>query len=296
MDTAGDLLRDLAVTADPAVANRYRSVMSDRWNVIYAFGGVTMAAAASAARTHVADPRYALRSATASFLAPMTAGPLRYDVRTLRAGKGSRQLTVDVASEAKGAADEGRSDLHLMAIFAPDQPIDTRFTDPVPPEVPDPEDIRYEVPADYPVHRLNYHRSVEVKTAMGHLPWDPDFEPGEAKWAGWFRFRNTPRLPNGELDPLGYIPAADILGPAMLQKRGPTAEPMLVVSLELSVHFLANTRSEWLLQQSEVFQAADGYVSGMVHLWDRDRNLVATGIHRALMRPIDLKVLTGGRA
>lgn len=293
MDQAGDLLSDLTVTADADAPSRFRSVLSDRWNVIYAFGGVTMAAAASAARTYVDDPRYRLRSATASFLAPMKAGPLRYDVRALRAGKGSRQLTVDVAAEG---APEDHTDLHVTTTFAPDQPIDTRFTDPVPPEVPDPEAIRYEVPADYPVHRLNYHRSVEVKTAMGHLPWDPDFQPGEAKWAGWFRFRKPPFLPSGELDPLGYIPAADILGPAMLQKRGPTAPPMLVISLELSVHFLATTRSEWLLQQSEVFQAADGYVSGMVHLWDRDRNLVATGIHRALMRPIDLRTLTGGRA
>ena len=293
MDRAGDLLGDIRVTADAEVANRYRGHLSDRWNVVYAFGGVTMAAATSAARTHVDDPRYALRSATATFLSPITAGAVRFDARTLRAGKGSRQVAIDMAGEgaAASAGDEPRSDLHLVATFAPDQPIDTRFTNPVPPDVADPEDIQYEVPSDYPVHRLNYHRSVEVKTAMGHLPWDPDFEPGAAKWAGWFRFRKTPRLPTGELDPLGYIPAADILGPAMLQKRGPTAEPMLVVSLELSVHFLTPTKSEWLLQESEVFQAADGYVSGMVHLWDRDRNLVATGIHRALMRPIDFRKL-----
>jgi len=253
---------------------------------------VTMAAAASAARAHVADPRYTLRNASAMFLSPIPAGPLRLDARTLRAGRGSRQVTVDVAALGReGTPGDGRrSDLHLMATFAPDQSIDTRFAEPLPPDVPDPEDIRYRVPHEYPVHRLNYSKSVEVKTAMGHLPWDPDFEPGEAKWAGWFRFRKPPRLPNGELDPLAYIAASDILGPAMLQKRGPAAAPMLVISLELSVHFLASTRSEWLLQQSEVFQAADGYVSGMVHLFDRDRNLVATGIHRALMRPIDLRL------
>ena len=284
----GDLLRDIAATPDPETPGRYRADLPDSWNVVYVFGGVTMAAAVAAARTHVDDPRYQLRSATASFLNPVVAGPLRMDVRTLRAGKGSRQVTVDLASDGNPdhPAPEGRSDLHLMATFAPDRTIDTQFTEPTPPDVPDPGDIHYVVPGSYPFHRFNYHKSVEVKSAAGHLPWDPDFKTGPAKWAGWFRCLNSPRLPDGSLDPLGYIPASDILGPAMLQRRGPDAPRIMVVSLELSVHFLESTRSEWLLQQSEVFQAGDGYASGMVHLWDEERHLVATGIHRVVMRPV----------
>ena len=284
MPAIGDLLRDTRVSEDPTRSTdkqrRYQATIPDSWNILYAFGGVTMATAVNAARTALSQPSFDLLSATATFVAPIQAGPATIDVRTLRSGKGSEQMVVDLRS---GEGDH--SDLHVAVTFGPKRESDTRFADPPVPIVKKPDDTHPPPPpADYPMLKLPYHQSVEIKSCGDRMPWDTSWEGDKARWVGWFRFANTPRLADGTLDPIAYIPPCDMIGPALLQARGPKAAPTMVVSLEISVHFLQKTSSEWLLQDTQCYHAGDGYASGMVHLWDEQGTLVAHAIQRAVMR------------
>lgn len=290
MPAVGDLLRDTRVSLDSsfmpassgAPSRRFTAHIPDSWNILYAFGGVTMATAVRAAREALSQPSFDLLSATATFLSPVKAGPASIDVRTLRSGKGSEQMAVDLRGE--GSAEQ--SDLHVAVSFGPQRPSDTRIQDPEYPRVTRPEDTHPPAPPpDYPMLKLPYHRSVEIKSCNDRMPWDMSWDGGKARWVGWFRFVNTPRLSDGTLDPIAYIPPCDMIGPALLQARGPKATPTMVVSLEISVHFLQKTQSEWLLQDTQCYHAGDGYASGMVHLWDEQGVLVAHAIQRAVMRP-----------
>jgi acyl-CoA thioesterase len=282
----GNFAEDTAVTPDLTRAGRYTANLSPNWNVLYVFGGVSMATAVNAARTAVTQPGFDLQMATATFLAPITAGPQTLDVRTLRAGKGAEQLAVEMRSG--GDTDEpSSSGLHVVCTFAPKRRTDTTFVDLAFPDVPKPQELeRRKPPAGYGVARLPYNYSVESRVVLGNLPWDTDWEAGPARWAAWHRLRNTMRRADGTLDPLVYVPAADMIGPAVLQARGPGPRLTMVISLEISLHVFASTESEWLLQDVRATQAADGYASGIVNLWDERGTLVAQALQRAILRPL----------
>ncbi|MDB4975165.1 MAG: acyl-CoA thioesterase-like protein [Myxococcaceae bacterium] len=283
----GNLREDTAVTPDPTRPGRYRATISPHWNIMYVFGGLTMATAVSAARAALTQPSFDLLSATATYLSPIQAGPMTLDVRRLRVGKGSEQLAVDMRHGQPDDAREGTSDLHVVCTFGPKRPSETRFTDLTFPEVPRPEALeRPKPPPGFGVSRLPYHYSVEVRPVLGNLPWDRDWEAGPARWMAWHRLRNTPRLPDGTVDPLAYVPAADMIGPAVRQGQGPRAKLEMVISLEISLHVYARTDSEWLLQESHASHAGDGYASGRVNLWDEHGTLVAQASQRAMLKPI----------
>src|SRR5262245_3906879 len=131
----GQLLEDTRVVKDASTPGRYLATITPHWNILYAFGGVTMAAAVSAARAALSQPSFELLTTSCTFLTPVQAGPVTLDVRTLRAGKGSEQLAVDLYQGGTEPA------LHLVASFGPRRDehgggfVDLRC-----PEVPQPED------------------------------------------------------------------------------------------------------------------------------------------------------------
>ena len=211
MPAIGDLLRDTRVSEDPTRSTdkqrRYQATIPDSWNILYAFGGVTMATAVNAARTALSQPSFDLLSATATFVAPIQAGPATIDVRTLRSGKGSEQMVVDLRS---GEGDH--SDLHVAVTFGPKRESDTRFADPPVPIVKKPDDTHPPPPpADYPMLKLPYHQSVEIKSCGDRMPWDTSWEGDKARWvhvveggdSGWrggFQYGtgyHTPAVPQG---------------------------------------------------------------------------------------------------
>lgn len=278
MHRAGDLLEDTRVTADAERPMRMHATLSPAWNILYAFGGVTMAAAVNAARSCLSQPGFELLTATGTFLSPVQAGALVMDVRTLRKGKGSEQLTVELR-EARHKSPA----LHVVTSFGPRREGDTALQIIPFPDVPLPDAIPAHVPKDgSAMMMLPYYHSVETRVPPSR---SPELDIEQARWRGWLRFKNTPRLADGTLDPLAYVPACDMIGPALRVARGRSAAPTMVISLEISLHFYARTASEWLLQDAQIFQAADGYVSGVVHLWDQDKRLVGHALQRALLRP-----------
>lgn len=276
----GNFSADTSVSPDPARPGRYRGHISPNWNVLYVFGGVTMATAVSAARSALGQREFELLSAHATFLAPIQSGAVTLDVKPLRAGKGSEQFTVDMR-----AGEGEHSDLHLSCTFGPKRDHDARFTDLQFPDVPPPERVeRPKPPPGFGIARLPYHYSVETRPVLGNLGWDTEWEAGPARWMAWHRLRNNPRLDDGSLDPLAYVPAADMVGFAFRQGVGPRAKPSMVISLDISLHVFARTDSEWLLQDTQVTQTSDGYLSGIVHLWDERGLLVASALQRAMLR------------
>ena len=278
----GAFAADTTLTPDPDVPGRYRGTLSNNWNVLYVFGGMSMAIAVNAARQALAQKDFELLTATASFLSPLKAGDLTLDTRVLRAGKGSEQISVELRG---GGSDT--TDLHALCTFGPSRPSDTNVLDVRFPSVPPPDQVvRPKPPPGFGIARLPYHYSVETRPVSGNLPWDNNWERGPARWMGWHRLRKNPRLPDGSLDPLAYVPASDMIGAALRQGQGPDAKLALVISLEISIHFFARTTSEWLLQDTQVMHAADGHASGTVHLWDERGALCAFALQRAMLRPL----------
>jgi acyl-CoA thioesterase len=284
----GDLLEDTRVEAIPERPGRLRANLSNAWNVVYVFGGTTMALAVSAARAALSQPQFDLLSATCTFLSPVSAGAIELETRTLRRGKGSEQIAVDLYEGAK----EGPS-VHLVASFGPKRESElTHVAAPFPGAIKPAEIPEFIPRPGASMLLMPYYHSVETRVvpspAEAHgsaREQDQAGAPRETPWLGWLRFKNTPRTQTGELDPLAYVAACDMIAPALREVRGKKAAPVLVVSLEITLHFFARTDSEWLLQDARIYQASDGYVTGAVNLWDERQRLVAYALQRAVLRP-----------
>jgi len=255
--------------------------------IVHTRGGLTMAAAVSAARAAVTQPGFEPLIATGTFLAPLHAGPIALDVRSLRRGKGAEQLAVELRAE-----DSEAPALHLVSTFGPQRDSGVHALDLVFPDVPPPESIPAHVPRPgASMLLMPYYHSIETRVPPAAKPdavagaLHTDGVNQRSRWAGWLRFKKTPRRADGSLDPLAYVLAADSIGPALRVLRGRGAPPMMMISLEISVHFFERTDSEWLLQDVQIYRAADGYVSGIVHLWDERKRLVGHALQRALLRP-----------
>ncbi|MET0287148.1 MAG: thioesterase family protein [Polyangiales bacterium] len=281
----GNFREDTAVRPDATRPGRYLATISPNWNILYVFGGLTMATAINAATTALAQPDFELLTATATYVAPIKAGPQTLDVRVLRAGKGAAQLVVEM--RAGEPDDRSQPDLFVVCTFGPRRASDTRFVELRMPDVARPEQVvRPKPPPGVIVGRLAYHYSVEQRPVLGNLPWTTDWEPGPAQWAAWHRLRDTPWLEDGTVDPLTYALAGDMIGPAVRQGQGGKAPLTMMISLEINLHVFARTNSEWLLQDAQASQAADGYASGRVNLWDEQGQLVAQATQRAMLRPM----------
>lgn len=290
----GDLLADVDGVADPDVAGRWHLDVSPAWNVFYAFGGMTMAATMRAAERTAARPDLSLLTASATFCAPVQAGPVHLDGRVLRNGRTASQVVAELHTGDPGDGDGPA--IHLAAVFGDRRSIhvdyvDLEFPDDVRPpgELPDVQSMGADPgEGDTPFHPINFHRQIEWRPAVGSSPASRDWTPGPARYAAWMRFRNPPRRPDGTLDPIALGVPGDSLGGAVWQRLGPFGPdnpPFLVLSLEITLHVLADTDTSWLLQHVRCHQARDGYAVGTTELWDEQRRLVGLAIQRARLRP-----------
>jgi acyl-CoA thioesterase len=277
---AGDFLVDSDVLRDPARPGRYTLDLSPAWNVFYTFGGMSMAVALRAVQRELARDEFGPLTATALYVQPVTDGPIEIDVNILRSGRNAAQAVAELRNEHH----DGPA-LHLTATFgapgsSPADYVDAVFPDVPPPEECDPPPPR---PDDSPFKDINFHQQTDWRPTSW---WDPDTwtsQPAEATC--WTRLVKEPRLADGTIDPISLPIPGDMLGAAVGQRVGP--HPFFVLTLELSVHFFATTTSPWVLQHVVSPQAADGYASGHVYLWDDSRRLLGFALQRAVMRSVD---------
>jgi acyl-CoA thioesterase len=102
--------------------------------------------------------------------------------------------------------------------------------------------------------------------------------------ARWFRYRIPQRLPDGRLDPFAIPPIADTMPPAVIQKLGPNRTPLFAPSLDLTLHFLEDTTSQWLLTDVHARRARAGYASAQSEIWDQNGRLVAVAMQMMMLR------------
>ena len=274
---AAAFARQMVLRADPVVAGRHHVDVDARWNCPVVPQGGTMAALAAAAMTaEVADPDQRLRTLTTVFAAQVPAGPVELDARVLRRGRSMTQATV--TAHAPGT-DAGHTS---VAVFGVDRG-GFEFTDLAMPAVPPPEDcpsFRDEPPpeadVDEPFVPFAFWENTEGRAAIGHAPWER-YVPATSECASWYRFDDPPMRPDGTLDPLAVVALCDLMPSSVGERMGPRMDlpNWLPPSADLTVHLLAEARSEWVLSHMKARWAGEGYASVECALWDRGGRLVA---------------------
>jgi acyl-CoA thioesterase len=264
----------LCVDRDGEAAGRYRAILSGDWNApILPQGGVVVGLALRAMQAELGSPVPPLRSVSAVFAAQVPAGPLAIDARVLRRGRSASQVLATVRAEG---AEAGHT---ALAVFGEQRP-GFEFTELRPPEVPPPEACPSfdDAPADSEWERrfdATFWDQVEGRFARGHTWWDRDWTPTGAERIYWYRFRETPRLADGRLDPLALLVLCDTMPGAVGERVGPLDLVWLSPSADLTVQLLGDATSEWLLAVNRARHAGSGYASLEMELWDPARGLVA---------------------
>lgn len=286
----GDIVRDTTPRPVEGIQGRYVAAIPDAWRIFYAFGGATMATALRAADDALDRDDLSLRTADATFCQAVPCGPVALQVEVLRQGRSAAQALVrlwSIGSEADAAGPVG-NDLVVTAVFGAAQDSPYRFVGArFPSEVPGPDQS---VPRadldDGPFARIPYHQQTELRLPDPERR-RPDAPPGDPRASTWFRFRVPPLRADGTWEPAALALPGDILGTAVHAGTGGAVGPFLVISLQISLHVLGETRADWLLQHTTAHRAGDGYASGTAELWEPEGRLVAVATQCAKLQPIE---------
>jgi acyl-CoA thioesterase len=269
---AGVFSQDIVV--ESAGEGRYRAALDHSWDLMpLPQGGIVVSFALRAAAEEVARAGNSqqLRTCTAIFAGRVGAGDLAIDTVVLRRGRSATQVMATVRNV------EASSGTTVVAVYGSNRR-GPSFVDLAPPIVPAPlECPSYRDPPPPGVEafeRLPFWHHVEGRAALGHAPWD-EYEPGGSEIATWLRFDDPPRLPDGALDPLGVLTLADRMPGSVRERVGPSSDPWFAPSADLTVHFFAPARTEWLLAHDRARWADDGWASAETTLWDEDGALIA---------------------
>ena len=74
--------------------------------------------------------------------------------------------------------------------------------------------------------------------------------------------------------------------PALIQKLGPRHAPFHAPSLDLTVHFLEDTTSQWILTAVHARRARAGYATAAAEIWDDRGCLIALATQTMLLRRV----------
>lgn len=279
-----DLAADTAVKPLLSTPGLYTADLPDSWDFAGPSGGVLMTTALRAMQAQLDDSGLRPLSVTGVFCAPIAAGPLEIRVEVLRSGGSAAQVRASLASIARPGPGleilatfvRGRSGPDMQGVEFPDVPMPDQA-----------EDISGELSRPVAAFRsMRFFRNLEVRLALGHRWWTPDRQPGPARCARWLRYRKPQRDRYGRLDPFAILPLADTMPPAVWQALGPEQPLMHAPSLDLTVHFVEDTTSEWLLTDARARRARRGYATADIEIWSQDRTLVAYGTQTMMFRPV----------
>lgn len=232
-----------------------------------------MALGLRAMQQELAQPEQPLRSVNVVFAAQVAPGPLEIDARVLRRGRSASQAEATVRTAGAPAGHTA------IAVFGAERP-GFEFTELEPPQVPPPADCASfdDAPEDSEWERrfeATFWNQVEGRFAKGHKFWERDWTPTGSERIYWYRFHETPRLPDGTLDPLALVVLCDTMPGAVGERVGPRDVLWLSPSADLTVHLLGTASSEWLLAVNRARHAGGGFASLELELWDPAHGLVA---------------------
>jgi acyl-CoA thioesterase len=272
-----DLAADTAVRPIDKVPGAYAAELPDHWNYVHPCGGVLLTTALRAMTREIGESPLHLLSATTVFCQPVLAGGIVIEVDVLRRGESAAQLRASLRSReqigpglevlATFAADRAGPDVHGVSM----------------PEVPLPASATT-ARSRTGNERFHFYRNVDVALGLGEPMWERGWKQGPSHVAFWYRYRVPQRDRAGFFDPLAIPPIADSMPSALTRRLGPDHERFMMPSLDLSVFFLAPTRSEWLLVETFVERARAGHAVGSATVWDEDGQLVARAAQAMTLR------------
>ncbi|MBX7161633.1 MAG: thioesterase family protein [Acidimicrobiia bacterium] len=279
----GDLAADTAVTGLDKAPGWFVADLPPAWDFATPSGGVLMTVALRAMLAEIGEPELRPIGAHALFLSPVPNGALEVRVEVLRRGNAAVQ-----ARAALSSTDRPGPGLEVSATFG--RELDgPAFTDSVMPAVTMPDAAPPEPPRRADRFVPPFIHNYDIVHGGGPPIWDAEhWPPGEAWYARWFRHRVPQFLDDGRLDPLVVPPIADTMVPAVAAAIGSDRD-FYAPSLDLTVHFLGDTRSDWLLTSSRSRRARAGYATADCEIWSADGDLVAYATQTMIIRkPLDL--------
>lgn len=274
------MAQDTAVTRLKVAPGWYTADLCEAWNFRTPSGGTLMTVAMRAMQEELADPALRPVSANTHFCSPVPAGPLEIRVEILRHGAAAAQVRAQLSSTTMPGPG-----LEVSATYGRER-AGVDFIDTAPPPVPRPEEtspIEQLVGLNAP-ERPPFFANFDTRLALGQPWWTADWKPGPARIARWFRYEVPQRLSDGRFDPLAIPPIADTMPPALIQKLGPNRMPFFAPSLDLTVHFLEDTTSQWLLVNVHARRARAGYATAAAEIWDDAGRLVAVAMQMMMLR------------
>lgn len=282
MSHPADLAADTAV--EPRGGGHYACTLPRHWDYLLPSGGVlvTLALRAIAAELGLRpgllgeDTGVRPLSATAVFCSPVPAGPVVIAVTVLRRGALASQV------RAQLSAFGGELGLELIATFGLERPV-VDATMCAAPVVAEPGELPAIDPADQTFIPA-FIRNFDHRRAIGSAWWRADEWVAGDRSGYWYRYLRAQRLPDGRLDPLALPPLIDTMPPAMCSLIGPPARAFTAPSLDLTVHFVQDTTSEWLLTHARCRAVRGGYATADIEIWDEARRLIAYGTQVMILR------------
>ncbi len=279
MSHPADLAADTAVQR--IGPGRFGCTLPGHWDYLLPSGGVLTTVCLRAIAAELADPRESgepgLRplSATAIFCSPVAAGAIEVGVTILRRGK--------IATQARASLfAEGVLCLEVQATFGLDRSM-VEVTMHHPPVVDDPQQLPT-IDGVGQSFTPPFIRNFDHRRAIGSQWWRAEqWVPGDRS-GYWYRYLRPQTLADGRVDPLCLPPLIDTMPPAFCAMVGPDAMGLLAPSLDLTVHFLADTRSEWLLTHAHCRDVRGGWATADIEIWDASRRLIAYGTQMMILR------------
>lgn len=271
MDGPGRFDEDTAVER---AGDGFHAVLSPKWEVWGPFGGYVAAVALRA--LGAATPLRRPASFACAFLSAARFGPVDLDVRSLRRGKRTDALRVDMHQE-------GRPILSALG-WAVDEGADGFVHDLTePPAVPQPGALRaYAELAEnyaewYPLWRTIDAKPCDVQEAV----------TPSSRWRTWARLLETPSLADPWLDAARSLMWLDLMmwNAAVAPY---TERPLshIAPTLDLAATFHAPAPDdEWLLCDAHSPLGRDGLLGCDGRVWTPGGRLVATGVSTLFCRP-----------
>lgn len=266
----GDFLADTAVAG---ASGRYRARLSPEWEVWGPLGGYVAAIALRAIGAE--SPLRRPASFSCLFLAVGRFDDVELEVRTLRRGRRSHALQVEMSQEGRGilqatgwVVEEGLSGFEHDHSAMPD--------------VPAAEELR-----SYSELAENYDEWYPVWRSIDGRPVVWSEEPGLPIWHTWMRLRETPKLDDPFLEAARSLCWMDLMmWNAATPPHLPWPVSHVAPNLDLSVLFHdAAPDDEWLLCDAHAPVGRQGLVGCNGRVWTPSGRLLASGTSNLLCRP-----------
>jgi acyl-CoA thioesterase len=265
--------------ADGASSGRadVEAEIGEAWGIVYAQGGVVMAAMMRAAELVLARDELRLSSAAATFCRPVPCGPVMIEVDVLRSGRNGAQ----VHATLRCAGDDDPAPNAVATVVCTAEATGwPEATGLVRPSwlatLPDDRSARLGTgPDGRPA--TSFYRETDWREAAARHE-DP------MRRLAWFSFTEPPLRSDGTWVPAMLAVPGDALGLAAVPPVSAVMGLLTAPSLQMAIELCAPARGRWLGIDSRCHHTHGALASGVATLWNADGSLVATVSQSAILR------------